>query len=992
MAVFILLSISRNFVFAQSESGTVSGVVTDDNGPIVGVTVYVKGTTNGVSTGPDGTFTISGLKLKDVLVFTMIGYTSEEIRYRGQKKIDVTMSEEAITMDALVVTALGIKREEMALSYNVQQLDSKKLTKIKDANFVNSLTGKVAGVQINSGAGGPGSSSRVVMRGMKSIEKSNAALYVIDGIPMYNRSQGGGAGSYGTGMGTESAADINPEDIESINMLTGPSAAALYGSDAANGVIIINTKKGKKGPARVRISNNTTFSSVYMLPEMQSRYGGEGFLNWGNKVKSNWDPMEFFNTGISSISTASVSTGTEKNQTYVSISSTNTTGTIPGSSYDRYNLTARNTSKFAKDHLTLDISANIIKQDDKNLVSQGKYNNPLPALYLFPRGEDFNEVKNFERYDEALGYNVQYWPYGSGVHSIQNPYWIQKRMLRESGKMRYNFSGLLKYDITDWLNITARGKMDNSVYKSTDKKYASTLTTFCKENGGYSYSTQNDMSLYGDIMANINKTWGKWSLMVNAGASINDTRSEWHGASGNLILPNLFAIVNLDLEEGFSPSQGGWHDQTQSVFASAEVGWNKALFLTVTGRNDWASQLAFTSRSSFFYPSVGLSAVISNLVKMPSWFSYLKVMGSYSQVASAFSRYLSNPSFVYDGQSHTWKNPTTYPAYDLKPEDTRSWETGISIRLFDRVKLDATYYHSNTYNQLIYAPLSSSSGYSNFIAQTGNIMNQGVELALGYSDDWEGFSYETNLTYTYNDNKIIELAHGIPDPITGTPVDVTEIKKGYLGPGNISPQVILREGGSMSDIYLSHRLVEEDGVLKMKETDLYKVGQLAPKGQIGWSNTFSYAGVSLGIVITARLGGLVYSATQGILDFYGASETSAVARDNGGVKFGNNMYDPQTYYQTISTAEGGYGEQYIYDATNVRIQELSLSYRLPSKWFKYKAGVSLGIVARNLLMLYCKAPFDPELSASTTDNYYQGVDYFMQPSTRNIGFNIQVTF
>lgn len=566
-------------------------------------------------------------------------------------------------------------------------------------------------------------------------------------------------------------------------------------------------------------------------------------------------------------------------------------------------------------------------------------------------------------------------------------------MLRESEKMRYSLSASIKYDITDWLNITARGKLDNTNYRSTDKKYASTLTTFCLENGGYSNSTQNDMSLYGDVIANVNKTWGKWSLLVNAGASINDTRSEWNGVTGNLILPNFFSTLNLNLEEGFSPSQGGWHDQTQSVFASAEAGWNKAIFLTVTGRNDWASQLAFSANSSFFYPSVGLSTVISNLAKLPAWITLLKVRGSYSQVASAFARYLSNPSFVYDGQSHSWKNPTTYPAYNLQPEETRSWEAGLTLHLFDRFRLDATYYRSNTYNQLIYAPLSSSSGYSNFIAQTGNIMNQGVELALGYSNTWGKFSFDSNFTYTFNENKIIELAHGIPDPITGTPVDVTEIQKTWLGPGNISPQVILREGGSMSDLYVRHQLVKnENGELQMKEVDPYKIGQLSPKGQFGWSNTFSYGGLSLGIVLTARVGGLVYSATQGILDYYGASEASAVARDNGGVYFDNTLFDAQKYYQTISTAEGGYGTEYLYDATNVRIQELSLSYRLPRKWFNYKAGITVGVVARNLLMLYCKAPFDPELSASTTDNYYQGVDYFMQPSTRNIGFNIQITF
>lgn len=984
--------------------GQVSGIVTDANGPVVGAAVMIKDAQGGVSTGLDGEFTLEGLKTGDVIVISILGYETKEILYNGQTSINVMLEVSSEFLDEVVVTALGIKREEKTLAYNIQQVKSEELTAVKDANFVNSLVGKVAGVTINSGASGPGSSTRVVMRGMKSIEKNNAVLYVIDGIPMYNKSFGGVGGTMAEAVGSESAADINPEDIESVNMLTGPSAAALYGSDAANGVIIINTKRGAEGRTSVTVSNSTTFSTAYMMPEMQDRYASSsGYSNWGAALPSDYsyDPRKFFNTGTNIINSVSLSTGTAKNQTYISASTTNTTGIVPESSYDRYNFTARNTTKFANDKLVLDFGASFIIQKDHNLVSQGTYFNPLPALYLFPRGGNFDEVRIYERWDPINGINTQYWPYTEGAHNLQNPYWIQNRNNRDMNKRRYMLNASLQYNITDWLNITARARVDESTYKHTTEYYAGTLTTFAGKNGGYKVDNMYDRSFYGDVIANVDKKWGDWRLVANVGASINDQRYYMERAAGDLIFPNHFAANNLNTSFNYKGNEEGWHDQTQSVFASVEVGWRDMLFLTATGRNDWASQLAYSSQPSFFYPSVGLSAVVSNMVDMPEWFDFLKVRGSYSQVATAFDRFLSNPSYTYNDQTHNWSKSETYPATDLKPEDTRSWEIGLNMRFLKSLSLDVTYYRSNTYNQTIYAPLSAASGYKNFVAQTGNVQNQGVELALGYDNTWGGFNWSSSFTLTCNENVIKELAHGIPDPTTGEPVDVTEINKDWLGGSNIAPRVILREGGSLSDIYAHHVVahdlngnvdVDNNGKIKMQEVEPFKLGQLAPKANLGWSNTFSYSGVSLGVVLTARIGGLVYSATQGILDYYGASEASAQLRDQGGVPVNYGMLDAESYYTGISTAQGGYAAYYCYDATNVRLQELTLNYTFPKKWFNEKLGLTVGFVARNLAMIYCKAPFDPELSAATGNNYYQGVDYFMLPSTRNFGFNVKLQF
>lgn len=990
--------------FAQSEGATVSGVVTDEQGPVIGATVMIKESNVGVVTGLDGSYTLTGLKQDDIIEVSYLGYETQDIAYTGQTVQNVFMKVATELLDEVVVTALGIKREEKTLSYNVQSVKSEELTAVKDANFVNSLVGKVAGVTINSGASGPGSATKVVMRGMKSIEKSNAVLYVIDGIPMYNRSFGGEGGTMESPVGSEAAADINPEDIESISMLTGPSAAALYGSDAANGVIVINTKRGSEGKTTVTVSNSTTFSMANMMPEMQDRYGKSGGMcSWGNALPAaySYDPRKFFNTGTDIINSVSLSTGTAKNQTYISASTTNTAGIVPESKYNRYNFTARNTAKFAGDKLVLDFGASVIMQNDHNLVSQGRYYNPITGLYLFPRGDDFSEVQNYERWNPVRGMMTQYWPYGSGGHDIQNPYWVQHRNNRDMNKRRYMLNASLQWNITDWLNVTGRARMDESNYKQTREYYASTLTTFAGNNGGYYLENSSDRSFYGDVMLNVDKEWGDWSLMANIGASINDQRYYSAMMAGDLKEPNFFSANNLEMANKFKRNESGWHDQTQSVFASVEAGWRDAVYLTLTGRNDWASQLAFSSQASFFYPSAGLSAVISNLVEMPEWVDFLKVRGSYSQVASPFSRWISNPSLEYNDQTDLWTQSKTYPYRDLKPEDTRSWEIGVNLRVLKGLSLDVTYYRSNTYNQTVYGDLAASTGYDNFIAQTGNVQNQGVELALGYDNTWGDFSWSSGFTFTFNDNKIVELANDVINPITGEPVEINEIQKDWLGAENVAPRVILRKGGSLTDIYVKHFIardangyvnVDANGRISMEETEPVKAGQLAPKANFGWSNTFSYKGLSLGIVLTARVGGLVYSATQGILDYYGVSEASAAMRDKGGIPVNFGTLDAQSYYQTISTGNGGYGAYYLYDATNIRIQELTLNYTLPKKWFNNKMGLTVGFVARNLAMIYCKAPFDPELASSTSSNFYQGVDYFMLPSTRNLGFNVRFQF
>lgn len=1019
LLLFLLIASGHNVALYATESGisvsngslssssvakvTTTGQVVDAKGePLIGVSILEVGTTNGTITDIDGNFTLS-VNEGATLEISYIGYKTQTLPVRA-KLGQIVMKEDTEVLDEVVVTALGIKRSQKALSYNVQEVKGDALTAVKDANFMNSLAGKVAGVQISSGATGAGGAARVVMRGMKSLTKDNNALYVIDGVPVFNTGSSGGEGQYGAMGGSDAVADLNPDDIASVSMMTGPSAAALYGSAAANGVVLITTKKGQTEKTNLTVSNSTTFSKAYIMPEMQNRYGtSAGLFSWGAATDRRYDPSDFFNTGTNIINSIALSTGNAKNQTYLSASTTNSDGILPNNSYNRYNFTARNTTNFLNDRLTLDIGAQYIIQNNKNMVSQGQYYNPLPALYLFPRGDNFDEIRLYERYDTDYGYMKQYWPYGDGGMSLQNPYWIQNKILRTSEKKRYMLNASLKWKVTDWFNITGRVNLDNSDYRNRSEKSASTLTTFCGVNGGLEDAMRQERSIYADVLGNIDKTFGEFRLNANFGASIYHTSMNQLSIAGDLKIPNFFQMNNINYSANYKPDPQGYDDEIQSVFASAELSWRNQLYLTVTGRNDWDSKLAYSKHPSFFYPSVGLSAVLSDMLELPEVISYAKIRGSYTIVASSFDRFLTNPGYVYNAQTHNWENPTVYPMDDMKPEKTKSWEIGLNLKFWEnRFNLDATYYRSNTLNQTFSVDIPPSSGYNKAIVQAGNVQNQGVELGLGFHDEWAGFGWSTNATFTLNRNKVIRLASGSVNPVTGEEIQMENMPVGWLGKENVAPRVILTGGGSMTDIYVYNQLtrdnngnikVDQNGNLSMTSSSTpTKVGDLDADFNLGWTNHFTYKGIDLGVVLSARVGGLAYSATQGILDYYGVSEASATARDNGGIPINNGLVTAQKYYQTIGTGEGGYGRYYLYSATNVRLQELSLNYTLPKKWFKNVANVTLGVVGRNLWMIYCKAPFDPELSAATASNYYMNVDYFMQPSLRNIGFNVKVQF
>lgn len=997
------------------EPRTVSGTVIDHNGlPIPGASVFVQGTTTGTTTDIDGRFTllVPGNLLGGSLEFNSLGYEIVRMVIGSNKNFTVTLNEEAVSLEGTVVTALGIRRDQKALSYNVQEVNAELLTSVKDANFINSLAGKVAGVAINSSSSGVGGASKVVLRGNKSISQSSNALYVIDGIPMYNFGGGGGT-EFDSKGASESIADLNPEDIQSISVLTGAAAAALYGSQAANGAVMITTKKGQSGKLKVSFSSNTEFLSPFRLPEFQNRYGtglngrdsGSGVYSWGAYIpegaRYNYSPNDYFETGHTYTNAFSISGGTDKNQTYFSAAAVNSDGIIPNNIYDRYNFTFRNTSYFLKDKLKLDASASYIMQKDQNMTNQGVYANPLTSAYLFPRGENFDLYRNFERYNSGTKLMEQFWGDDlAGDLRMQNPYWINYRNLRNNNKRRYMLSLNVSYDILDWLNIAGRVRIDNANNLYTQKYYATTEATISEggKNGHYTEARTYDTQTYADIMVNVNKSWQDWSLVANLGASLNDIKTDelrYGGPIQENGLANVFNVFDLD-DTKKRASKSGWHDQTRSIFGSLELGWKKMLYLTLTGRNDWASQLAGSSSKSFFYPSAGLSWIPTGLWDMGA-LSYLKVRGSVASVGMPFPRFLTIPTYEYDATSKIWKDKTHYPIGDLKPERTLTYEVGLEARLWQDLSINLSWYLADTYNQTFDPQLPPSSSYSTIYLQTGSVRNTGVEASVGYNHTWHGFTWDSNFTFSWNRNEILELAGDAKNPITGEALNLPKLDIKALG----KAKYVLKQGGSLGDLYTTSAImgsdkgyieVDENGNITIDDigTDIF-LGSVFPKYNLAWRNDLSWKGIHLGFLFSGRIGGVCYSATQANLDLYGVSEASAAARDAGGVLVnGREWMDAQKWYQAIGS-QSGLPLYYTYSATNFRLQELSIGYTIPRKWFKDKCALTLSLVGHNLWMIYCKAPFDPEAIASTGNNY-QGIDYFMMPSLRSMGFNIKLDF
>lgn len=1001
----IILSTSKIDVAQQSSQIKVSGIVKDAQGePLIGVNVKVKGQDTGAITNLQGRFTLSAEK-GATLEFSYIGYSTQTVKVVNSQELSIELQEDLAVLDEVVVTALGIKKEVKALTYNVQEIKAADIVGVKDANFMNSLAGKVAGVTINSSSTGIGGGVKVVMRGAKSLSGNNNALYVIDGIPMPSLETTQPTDHF-TGMGQsgDGASMINPEDVESISVLSGAAASALYGSEAANGVIMITTKKGTQDKLRVSYANNTSFFNPFVTPDFQNTYGAStgSLQSWGQKLAqpSSYDPTDFFQTGWNETNSLTISNGNDKNQTFLSLAATNAEGIVINNTLDRYNFTIRNTTSMLDNKLRLDLSASYMNVREQNMISQGQYFNPIVSTYLMSPSYSLETYQLFEMYDESRGFKTQYWPWGNMGLGMQNPYWITNRDNFVNHKNRFLISGGLSYDIAKGITISGRAKMDytSAIY---EKKYsASTDPIFAGKYGAYYKADGSTRQIYGDVMLNIDKYFGDFSLMGTLGASIQDVDYKYYSVGGDLnSVANSFTLKNLN-QTNAKFDQDGYHDQTQALFATAQLGWQGKLYVDVTGRIDWSSALAWTKYKNVVYPSVGLSAILTDLLPIKNdVLTFLKVRGSYSEVGNAPTRYIAYQTHPYESGTPT--TTSTYPNSDIKPERTKAWEVGLQSNFWgDKLSLNVSLYKTSTYNQLFNPTLSASSGYASIYINGGQVDNKGIEASLSLNQPIGPVEWNSTFTYTINRNKIKKL------------LKPTELKDGLTveqdmldlgGIGNVMSR--LTEGGSIGDLYVTALRTDEHGHIDVdyvnntvaidrnagdrKDGWIYAGNSLA-KYTMGWRNSFSYKGVTLGFLINARIGGVGVSMTQALMDAYGTSKASADARDAGGVVINGYLVPAaQKYYQTVGT---GAGSMYVYSATNVRLGELTLGYDIPitrfAPWIK---GLNVAFTGRNLFMFYCKAPYDPELTAST-GTHFSGMDYFMLPSLRNIGFSVKLNF
>lgn len=1010
-------------------SGTVR--LRNQDGSLVaheGVSVLEKGTNNGTVTNAGGAFSLNVRDANAILQFSYIGYKTTELALEGKRSVDITLDAQERQLEDVVVTALGITRQRRTLTYSTQSLKGSDLSDTREVNLTDAMNGKVAGLVISKTNSGPGSSNRIIFRGNRSISNSNQPLIVVDGVRIDNDSKAlADVTLFGARDNGDGLSNINPDDVESMTVLTGASAAALYGSDAANGAVIITTKKGKVGKGiGVFVASSLMMENPMIFPKLQNVYGQGNGGNFVANSEDSWGPAmtgqevtdwtgksqplaaqpdnfkDFFRTGTELINSFAISTGTEKAQTYFSYTNTLSKGIIPNNDFKRNNLNLRQTVQLTE-KLSLDLKANFIKEDVNNRPMTGAANHAIATLFAIPRSLRLEDVENFETLNPDGTLTQNYW--APPTPSFQNPYWSVYRNLYE--RKRNRFIGLvgLRYQLLKDLSIQVRTSLDYYADNSEEKDYNNTywLTDYPGQ-GNYIVDKESNQWFTNDLLLSYKKDFASaFSLSVNAGASLEQFRYDRTIANAQgLNSPNLFALSNA---VSISPNIANYYPEApfqrtekQSVYASAQVGYNNYLFLDLTGRNDWNSTLP-VNHASYFFPSAGLSAIISEMVAMPSFISLLKLRSSYAFVGNGtkFNQLKPSHQLVPGGNGGFLNLDRTLRNANLKPEQTRSFEAGIELSLFrNRFDIEGTFYHTNTVNQILEIGVPNPSGYASRIINAGNIRNQGVELLLRATPvQTTTFKWNITLNFGANRNKVLRLDSLQKAPPLSSPetlgMIVAEEGKGF---GEIYTSSFIRDA--------SGAIIVDDSGKPMVEGDVSKhhAGNYNPDWTAGLTNTFSYKNFSLSFLIDERKGGVIVSGTQALLASKGASELT-VANREGGLVVPNSVREDGAKNDIAVSAEDYWkwvasdnivGELFTYNATNIRLRELGLTYSfMPKNAGSFFKGASLSLVGRNLFFLKNDAyGFDPESALGTGNN--QGLEYTSVPATRSYGVYLKFNF
>lgn len=1061
--LFSLFCLTQAWAQNKMITGTVSNSA--DGAVLIGATVILKGTTTGATTNQRGTYSISVPSQGGTLVFSYYGFEGQEVEIGNRSVIDLSMTEEAQLLEEVVITALGVERETKALGYSVQELQGAELAQTKETNLVNSLAGKIAGVQITSSSGAPGASSRIVIRGASSLLGNNQPLFVVDGIPLDNTQfsssprNSTNEPSNGTRKGDEEQGgadygnaiqDLNPDDIESLSVLKGPTAVALYGSRAQNGAIIITTKSGKgtKGIG-ISVSSNYSMQTPLRLPSFQNEYGQGGYglvdypeyldvdESWGDpldgRMKRNifneevpWVPApdnirDFLETGYNFVNNASIQGASDKANFRFSMSNLDQKGILPNTGLNRTNLGLKAGFEPTK-RLSITAGVNYVLTEGKNRPLTGyDGQNVFQSMFNWHgRQIDYSPFKDYKNADGSLKLNTSDpdnpvafgWPIAPIPAWQNNPYVNLYENVNNDRRDRIIGNFKINYELTDWLNAYVRAGTDfytdqrEQVYSAGLKDPASL------RDGGFIHDNYTINTYNIDFVLSAQKNFNSdlsGNLLLGANRFHNTVSNQFTFVQG-LLIPGIYNVGNA---KG-APDTREYETtrRINGVYGAAQLSFRNYLFLDITGRNDWSSTLPANNRS-YFYPSVSTSFVLSDAVSLPNFISFAKVRGGFAQVGNDTDPFVLESYFVKkritDNQADITFPFNGQPSFalgdelanaELLPEETTSWEVGLDLRLFEgRLGLDVTYYDGSTKNQLMKLTLPSSSGFNSQVINAGEITNNGIEVMLSLAPvRTDNFSWDINVNFAKNNSEVVSLHPNVESIILESHRAQTEARPGHPY-GDIYGTVWNRVTDENSP-YFGERIIADDGRPTRAPGGDQLIGNITPDFIMGINNSLAFGGAYLSFLLDWKQGGDMFSLTNFFGGYSGVLEYTLEGRNgdyvaDGVVENGDGTYSPNTiqidaedyWHRTFSAQEEG-----VYDASFVKLREVRIGYNFSPKIMEKTPfqGIGISLIGRNLAILHSNVPnVDPESSAYGASNG-QGFEVNGIPSVRSIGGGISL--
>lgn len=1021
--ILMAFSYPSSDIFAQN--GQIRGTVVDQNEePLAGVNVVVSELLIGSVTNQEGEYDISNVPSGTYTVIaSFIGFSTQELPNvvvtDGQTtELDIVLVETALDLGGFVVTALGVERQERSLTTGTQTISPVELAQARELNVAFSLAGRVAGLSVNQAGTGLGGQTRLILRGNRSISGSSQPLFVVDGVPIRG-----------------DISNLNQNDISSISVLKGANAAALYGSAAQNGAIIITTNRGSTGTIRARFSTNNTWQQPLILTEFQNEYaqgsGGEYQRNsefsWGPRMTGqmvpDWTPKsgaeqadmyqlnpqpnnvaDVFQTGYQSASNLSINVGSEVVQGYFSYSYTDSRGIVPGNSLNRHNAQVRVTAQPGP-RLSVDGKLNYIRTNLVNRLDTGEsFSNPIRHAYRLPRNIRTDDAEDFEYFTDSGQRRQHYWVPGSNGGA--NPYWTLNRNIRAGTDDRIILLGSATYEFIDGLSLMVRGSLDTNSGTGSRTLYADSY--IIAQNGRYTLSTGNSYVYNGDALISYRQSLPSLEIDfdVNLGGNMQKRRNTSLSANTGqaLTVENFFTLSNTQLARAF---QGvGSPVDINSVFAFANIGWRDAIYLDLTGRNDWSSTLP-EDNWSYFYPSIGLSTVLTELLPIPDAISFWRIRASYAQVGNSTSpfRLLRTASLSSGGLNGFLSLSGTLPNEELVPEKTRSIELGFDMRfLQSRLGFDATYYNTQTQNQLFTVALPLGSGAANLFTNGGDVRNRGIELLVNATAvRTEDLTLNMNVNFSRNINEVVTISEERPRLRVG---------------GDFLRQYLIEQGEEFGNVYSRGFMRDDQGRIIVGDNGIPKVTPgndvLVANYNPDWLGSFavsaSWKNLDVSLLIDHRQGGSITSLTNAILYADGVTAETLQGRE-GGLIFGDNFWshevavmedgspnttpiDAETFWRSVGGRNAPVGEAFVVDATNTRLREFTLGYNFSPSLFGNLpvSGMRLSLVGRNLFFIHrASKNIDPDVLVGTGKSA-EGFDSFAPPSSRSIGFNLSIDY